>query len=196
MKIIDFGLSKPVKNVPKRHLKSKSKKTCDFVRFFYIFHICFKRLPLKLSPWPVFCDLFSKLAFEASVSFWLQKPSKNLSKTILKSWKNRCKNHVVFRCRFFRVLVGFGRLWGFKIPPKWAQNDINTAVRTTFGVLKYVLFFDRAFGDLKVRFETIWWPLWVIFWRFGGICDDFLEVFDAHGLQSHGTNFATIGTKH
>jgi len=36
MKIIDFGLSKLVKNVPKRHLKSKSKKTCDFVRSFYI----------------------------------------------------------------------------------------------------------------------------------------------------------------
>jgi len=35
-KIIDSGLAKPAKNAPKRHLKSKSKKTCDFVRSFYI----------------------------------------------------------------------------------------------------------------------------------------------------------------
>jgi hypothetical protein len=125
-------------------------------------------------PWPFF-----KTRIRGFYVILIQKPSKNPSKTILKSWTNRCKNHVVFRCRFFRVLVTIWEALGLQNCTKMSSKRHQHCGADHFWSSKTCFIFWPSFGrpqgsiwdDLVTTlgdFLKVWWYLWWFFrsfWR-------------------------------
>ena len=91
------------------------------MHFWYVFHFCYVRF-LKNINFPLgklmFLRFLLKTHFCNFRTFFFEKWPKNPSKTKPGRLKNRCQKYVVFRHRFFRVLVSISEPLG---PPSWSQ---------------------------------------------------------------------------
>ena len=110
---------KPPKILPKRFRKRCSKKQTIFHRFL-LQRASVAKAPTSILYWflqyKMALGRFSSCCFFHG--FGIQKPSKNLLKTMPGRPKNRSRKHVVFEYRFFRILASILEALG---PPTWSQ---------------------------------------------------------------------------